>query len=100
MVSAHYRSSEFSVIISAAWKTRSRTIACGSGGATQFDYLYLMCYKLTRDTLVRVRMFGPRIHSMSIDEIKTYATMKESFTISVISLNRRIGPVYPSIVFD
>lgn len=41
---------------------------------------YIICYNRL--------FFILCIRSMSIDKIKTYATMKESFTISVISLNR------------
>jgi len=36
-----------------------------------------------------VLIFVCYIHSMSIDEIKMYTTMKESFAISVISAERR-----------
>jgi len=41
-----------------------------------------------RDRARVVLIFVCYIHSMSIDEIKMYTTMKESFAISVISAER------------
>jgi hypothetical protein len=52
------------------------------------DRLCVLNARDKRDRARVVLIFVCYIHSMSIDEIKMYTTMKESFAISVISAER------------